>query len=276
LISRALEVAGGVRLGECAAIAATQGPGLATSLMVGFSAAKALAIGLGKPFIAVNHMEGHLLSPFHGVPEGVRPAVGLVVSGGHTMLLAVRGVGDYDLLGQTRDDAAGEAFDKVAKLLGLGYPGGPLIDQLARRGDPSRFDFPRSMLGSGDLNFSFSGLKTAVRYALPKLAAPLPVEDLCASFQDAVVDVLVEKTRRAVRATGINCVAVSGGVSCNSRLREKLRVASGSTQDGFELLLAEPLLCTDNAGMIAHVAMLKARRGLYSELTADVNPNLRL
>jgi N6-L-threonylcarbamoyladenine synthase len=255
-------------------IAATQGPGLATSLMVGFSAAKGLALGLGKPFIAVNHMEGHLLSPFYAREGGVRPSIGLIVSGGHTLLIAIRGLGDYELLGQTRDDAAGEAFDKVAKLLGLGYPGGPLVDQLARSGDPERFDFPRSMLGSGDLHFSFSGLKTSVRYLLPKLPQPLPLEDLCASFQEAIVDVLIEKTVRAMRATGLRCVAVSGGVSCNSRLRERFREAAAKHR--FELLLADPALCTDNAGMIAHVAALRAARGERTPLTADIDPNLKL
>jgi N6-L-threonylcarbamoyladenine synthase len=223
VIQRALESAG-VTLEQIDAFAATSGPGLATSLMIGASAAKGLAVGFGKPYLAVNHMEGHLLSPFFGTAEGVRPAVALIVSGGHTMLVQIETVGRYRLLGQTHDDAAGEAFDKVGKLLGLPYPGGPNVDRMAKQGNPARFDFPRSMLDSGDFSFSFSGLKTSVRYLLPKLAE-IPLPDVCASFQEAVVDVLVEKTLRAARSTRQRVVALSGGVSCNSRLREKMRAA---------------------------------------------------
>jgi N6-L-threonylcarbamoyladenine synthase len=272
VINRALATAG-IALADVEAFAATCGPGLATSLMIGTSAAKGLAVGFGKPYLAVNHMEGHLLSPFFGLARGVQPAIALIVSGGHTMLVEIQAVGKYRLLGQTQDDAAGEAFDKVGKLLGLPYPGGPNVDRLARDGDPTRFDFPRSMLDSGDFAFSFSGLKTAVRYLLPKLAE-LPLPDLCASFQEAVVDVLVEKTVRAVRATRQRIVALSGGVSCNSRLREKMRAAC--ERAGLELLIASPALCTDNAAMIGYVAALKLAHGETSPLTADIDPNLRL
>jgi N6-L-threonylcarbamoyladenine synthase len=261
-----------VTLKEVDVFAATRGPGLATSLMIGLSAAKGLAIGFKKPFLAINHIEGHLLSPFFG-HGGVRPAVGLVVSGGHTLLLEVQALGQYRLLGQTQDDAAGEAFDKVGKMLGLPYPGGPNVNRIASGGDPARFDFPRSMLHSGDFAFSFSGLKTSVRNLLPKLAE-LPLADVCASFQEAVVDVLVAKTTRAAMETGHRTIAVSGGVSCNTRLREKLAKACASA--GLELLIAEPALCTDNAGMIAHVAALRAGAGEASELTCDIDPNLRL
>jgi N6-L-threonylcarbamoyladenine synthase len=261
-----------VSLKDIDVFAATRGPGLATSLMIGLSAAKGLAIGFEKPFIAINHIEGHLLSPFFG-RGGLRPAVGLVVSGGHTLLLEINGLGDYRLLGQTHDDAAGEAFDKVGKMLGLPYPGGPNVNRLSTGGDPARFDFPRSMLHSQDFAFSFSGLKTSVRYLLPKLAE-LPLADVCASVQEAVVDVLVAKTTRAAIETGHRTVAVSGGVSCNTRLREKL--ASACARAGLELLIAEPALCTDNAGMIAHVAALRAAAGEASELTCDIDPNLRL
>src|SRR5260221_7776787 len=246
VIQAALETAG-VSIGEIDAFAATCGPGLATSLMIGTSAAKALAVARRKPYLAVNHIEGHLLSPFFGSANGVRPAIALVVSGGHTLLVEIEKFGRYRLLGQTHDDAAGEAFDKVGKLLGLPYPGGPNVNRLANEGDPRSFDFPRSMLDSGDFHFSFSGLKTSVRYLLPKLDAPhLP--DLCASFQEAVVDVLVAKTIRAADATRRRGIAVSGGVSCNSRLREKFRDACAAR--GLELRLAEPSLCTDNAAMI--------------------------
>ena len=255
------------------AFAATTGPGLATSLMIGASAAKALAVARRKPYLAINHLEGHLLSPFFGDPVGVQPAVALVVSGGHTLLVEIEAFGRYRLLGQTRDDAAGEAFDKVGKLLGLPYPGGPNVNRMANEGDPQRFDFPRSMLDSNDFNFSFSGLKTSVRYLLPKLDGPhLP--DLCASFQEAVVDVLVAKTVRAAEVTRRKAVAVSGGVSCNTRLRAKFRTACAAR--GLELRLAEATLCTDNAAMIGYVAALMLARGESSPLGSDINPNLRL
>ncbi len=262
----------GVRIEDVDVFAATRGPGLATSLMIGLSAAKGLALGFRKPFVSVNHIEAHLLSPFFG-RGGVRPAIGLVVSGGHTLLVEIEAVGKYRLLGKTQDDAAGEAFDKVGKLLGLPYPGGPNVDKLAREGDATRFDFPRSMLSSGDFAFSFSGLKTSVRYLLQKMDE-VPVADVCASFQEAVVDVLVDKTVRAALATRRKIVAVSGGVSCNSRLREKLAAACSAR--GIELLLAEPSLCTDNAGMIAYVASLRISEGQGSSLTEDIDPNLRL
>ncbi len=272
LVERLLERAG-VDIGEIAAFAATRGPGLASSLMIGVSAAKGLAVGTGKPFIAVNHLEGHLLSPFFGTREGVRPAVALVVSGGHTLLVDLEAPGRYRVMGQTRDDAAGEAFDKVGKLLGLPYPGGPNVNRLAAEGDPARYDFPRSMIDSGDFHFSFSGLKTSVRYLLPKLET-LHLPDLCASFQEAVVEVLVTKTVRAARAARRKVVAVSGGVSCNSRLREKL--AEACAAEGLELLIAEPWLCTDNAAMIGHVAALMMERGHQTDLEVDIDPGLRL
>jgi N6-L-threonylcarbamoyladenine synthase len=262
-----------VSISEIDAFAATRGPGLATSLMIGASAAKGLAVGMGRPFLAINHIEGHLLSPFYGRQEGVRPAIGLVVSGGHTLVVEIRGVGHYRLMGQTHDDAAGEAFDKVGKLLGLPYPGGPNVNRLAREGNPRSHAFPRSMIDSGDFNFSFSGLKTSVRYLLPKLET-LNLPDLCASFQEAVVDVLVAKTLSVARATGHRIVAVSGGVSCNTRLREKFQQACSRAK--IELLVAEPSLCTDNAGMIGYVASLRFSQGETSPLTADIDPNLKL
>lgn len=272
VIAKAFETAGLVPA-DIDAVAATAGPGLATSLMIGMSAAKGVALGLRKPFLAINHMEGHLLSPYF--PQREIPAsVGLIVSGGHTMLVDIANFGQYRLLGETHDDAAGEAFDKVGKLMGLPYPGGPVIDRLSRTGDPRRFAFPRSMLDSGDFNFSFSGLKTAVRYTLAKLPPELPTEDLCASFQEAVVDVLVAKSIAATKATGRDTLAVSGGVSCNTRLRDRLREACGKA--GLVLHLCEPQLSTDNAAMIAYVALGKLRRGISSPLTADIDPNLRL
>ncbi len=275
----------GVALPEIDAFAATSGPGLASSLMIGAAVAKGLALGMRKAYLGINHLEGHLLSPFFGRPEGVTPSVGLIVSGGHTLLIAVDGFRQYERLGGTRDDAAGEAFDKVAKLLGLPYPGGPEVDRLARTGDPRRFLFPRSMLREDGYEFSFSGLKTAVRYLLPKLGLggtpgtgaaedqPL-LADLCASFQEAVVDVLVGKTLQAARATGRTRVAVSGGVSLNSRLRARFQEAC--QEQGLELLLAAPMLCTDNAAMIAAVAQQAYAAGLSTPVEQDIDPNLAL
>ena len=262
----------GVSIESVDLIAATNGPGLATSLMVGLSLAKGMAIALKRSFCAVNHIEGHLLSPFLSEGAEVCPAVGLVVSGGHTLLVGIESVGRYTLLGRTLDDAAGEAFDKVGKLLGLPYPGGPNVDIAAREGDATRFDFPRSMIGSGDLNFSFSGLKTAVRYMLPK-HQPVPVADICASFQEAVADILVRKALAAVKKTGVKVLAVSGGVSCNSRVRKLLQ--ERCAKQGVRLLLASGQLCTDNAAMIGFVAGLRFRNGMKSELAAEVEPSLK-
>jgi len=263
----------GCSLAEIDCIAATRGPGLLTSLLVGYSAGKGLAIGLRKPFIGVNHLEGHLLSPFLQGADRPCPSVGLIVSGGHTMLVRVFGIGSYGLLGRTFDDAAGEAFDKVGKLLGLPYPGGPEIDRLAKEGDRRKFDLPRSMLNSGDYNFSFSGLKTAVRYLLPKLEGDFHA-DLCASFQEAVIDVLVRKTIRAANQTGVNLVTVSGGVSANSRLRSTMRQATAAA--GLDLKMASPALSTDNAAMIAYVALERYLLGYRSDIREDADPNLKL
>ncbi len=252
------------------AFAATSGPGLASSLMIGASIAKGLATGFRKPYLAINHLEGHLLSPFFGDGE-VNPNVSLIVSGGHTMLLRVDGLSDYQLIGRTVDDAAGEAFDKVAKMLGFGYPGGPEIEKRAHGGDPNRFNLPRSMLDSE--NFSFSGLKTAVRYLLPKLKGDY-VEDLCASFQQAIVDVLVRKTIVAAQKYDVDLVTVSGGVSCNGELRQQLRDACA--RQGCKFKSAETWLCTDNAAMIAFAASLRLQAGFESKLTEEIDPNLAL
>jgi len=257
---------------EVDAFAATSGPGLASSLMIGASIAKGLAIGFDKPYLAINHLEGHLLSPFFGGADGdgqIRPNVSLIVSGGHTISIRVHGLGNYHLIGRTVDDAAGEAFDKVAKMLGLGYPGGPEIEKRARAGDPDRFDLPRSMLDSE--NFSFSGLKTAVRYLLPKLKGDF-LADLCASFQQAVVDVLVTKTIAAAQKYDVDLVTMSGGVSCNHELRRQL--GDACVREGFEFKSAEPWLCTDNAAMIAFAALLRSQAGFESKLTEEIDPNL--
>lgn len=255
---------------EVDAFAATGGPGLASSLMIGASIAKGLAVGLGKPYLAINHLEGHLLSPFFGETE-IRPNVSLIVSGGHTMSIFVRALSGYELIGRTVDDAAGEAFDKVAKMVGLGYPGGPEIEQRAHDGNPKRFQLPRSMPDSE--NFSFSGLKTAVRYLLPKLRGDY-LPDLCASFQQAIVDVLVQKTIAAARKYDVDLVTVSGGVSCNQALRRQMQ--EKCAQAGLELKTAEPWLCTDNAAMIGFAASLRFVAGFRSRVTEEIDPNLAL
>ena len=280
LVEQALEHAG-VSLKDVAAFAATSGPGLVSSLLIGSTFAKSLALAEGRPFLAINHLEGHLLSPFMGgeseAPASeIPPHVALVVSGGHTMLLHVRGVARYELLGRTRDDAAGEAFDKVAKMLKLPYPGGPEIDKRARSGKRDAHEFPRSLMEQGNFEFSFSGLKTAVLYLLPKIQWQLePVlNDLCASFQESVVEVLVEKTVRAARRVGAILVAVSGGVSCNKRLRE--RFAERCAEMKLELQLTQPRYSTDNAAMIGFAAMQRWKQGFASPLETDVDPNLSL
>lgn len=272
LLAAAVATAG-ISLDEIDVFAATSGPGLASSLMIGASIAKGLSLGFGKPYLAVNHLEGHLLSPFFASAGGVKPNVSLIVSGGHTLLVEVRGVSDYRVLGRTLDDAAGEAFDKVAKMLGLGYPGGPEIERKARAGDAQRFDLPRGMLHSGDHDFSFSGLKTAVRYLLPKLEGEF-LEDLCASFQRAVVEVLVRKTLRAAEECGVSLVTLSGGVSCNRELRAQMQSACAGA--GLRFIAAPPSLCTDNAGMIAFAAALRAAKGFTSKITDEIDPNLAL
>jgi N6-L-threonylcarbamoyladenine synthase len=269
LLERAIAAAK-IDISQIDAFAATSGPGLASSLMIGASIAKGLAIGFGKPYFAINHLEGHLLSPFFGEHE-IKPNVSLVVSGGHTMSILVRSIGDYKVIGRTVDDAAGEAFDKIAKLLGLGYPGGPEIEKRAVNGDPKRFDLPRSMPDSE--NFSFSGLKTAVRYLLPKLKGDY-LADVCASVQAAIVDVLVSKTIDAAKKCDVDLVTVSGGVSCNNELRKQM--AEACKRHRFELKTAEPRLCTDNAAMIAFAAMLKLERGLSSNVIEEIDPNLAL
>lgn len=263
-------VQAGMKLSDMDAFAATMGPGLASALLVGASAAKGFSLALNRPFVAVNHIEGHLLSPFFGCPE-IPKSIGLVVSGGHSLLVDIFSDGCYRLLGRTLDDAAGEAFDKAAKLLGLGYPGGPAVEAEARNGDPARFAFPRGMNNSGDFNFSFSGLKTALKYALPK-TAPDDRPDVCASFQEAIVEVLVQKSVRAAQENGRDLIAVSGGVCLNARLRESLENAAAV--EGLGVIFAEPQLCTDNAVMIAHAAARARRRGESSMLTFDIFPSL--
>ena len=269
IVDLALDKAG-VGFDQIDAVAATTGPGLAAALLVGSAAAKGLALGAGRPFLAVNHIEGHLLSPFFGEAE-IPPHIALVVSGGHTLLFDVREFGKYELLGRTRDDAAGEAFDKVAKMLGLGYPGGAEIDRLARAGDPSRFDFPRGKLDSGDSHFSFSGLKTAVRVFLEKGFSEADLPDICASFQLAVVDVLEAKTFRAAKTRGRKIVSMSGGVSANACLRQAAAARAEKTE--VTLRFAPDDLRTDNALMIAYAAAHHLAAGHRHPVSEDITPN---
>ncbi len=251
------------------AVAVTQGPGLPAALMVGFKAAQAFAFALRRPFLGINHHEAHLYSPWiTGQPPradfaAFQPNVSLIVSGGHTMLVHVAGELKHRVLGGTIDDAAGECFDKIAKLIGLPYPGGPELDKLAAQGNPRAFDFPRPLLHEANDNFSFSGLKTSVRYFVRDhphlLENAQSLRDLCASTQAAIVQVLVTKTLRAAKRLGVRCVTASGGVTCNSGLRNEL--AAACAKNGFTLRLAEKSLCTDNAAMIGILAERKLLAG---------------
>ena len=259
---------------DLSAVAATIGPGLIGSLLVGVSAAKAYAWSWGVPFVGVNHMEGHLHAAFLEDPALSLPMVVLLVSGGHTMLICMqdRAAGEYTLLGQTIDDAAGEAFDKVARFLGLGYPGGPAIEQLARHGSPDAIAFPRGLAGNG-YDFSFSGLKTSVvRYVRANPGAGLA--DVAASFQEAVVDVLAAKTREAAAEMGAKAICIGGGVAANTALRERIKQVC--RQDGRAAFIPSRSMCTDNAAMIGATAWYRLRRDGPTPLGTGVDPNLRL
>lgn len=254
----------GKTLRDLDAIAYTQGPGLGGALMVGASVANALAFGLGIPVIEVHHLEGHLLSPLLSEPRPEFPFIALLVSGGHTQLMAVRGIGDYEVLGETLDDAAGEAFDKTAKLLGLDYPGGPTLSRLAERGTPGRFTLPRPMLNSDDLDMSFSGLKTAVLTLVRKVEKEHQAltdelrQDICHAFQEAIVEVLVKKSLKALKQTGMKRLVVAGGVGANKQLRTALNEAAARRKlDVFYPPLA---LCTDNGAMIAFAGALRIQQ----------------
>jgi N6-L-threonylcarbamoyladenine synthase len=239
-------------------VAFTRGPGLAGALLVGAGVACALAASLGKPTLGVHHLEGHLMSPFLSADPPEFPFVALLISGGHTQLMRVDGVGRYEMLGETIDDAAGEAFDKSAKLLGLGYPGGPALAALATHGDPDSVALPRPLLHSGNLDFSFSGLKTAVMTAMNKLG-PTPTDqqraDLAASAQAAICEVLVKKSLRALQETRLSRLVVAGGVVANTRLREELNAAAA--RRGLRVHYPELALCTDNGAMIALAGALR-------------------
>ncbi|MGZ8580240.1 MAG: tRNA (adenosine(37)-N6)-threonylcarbamoyltransferase complex transferase subunit TsaD [Actinomycetota bacterium] len=266
-----------VGFGEIDAVAVTVGPGLVGALLVGMAGAKAVSLATGADLVGVNHLEGHYWANFleHGPPEP--PYVTLIVSGGHTMLVHVPEMFHHTMLGQTLDDAAGEAFDKVARLIGLGFPGGPALDAMARQGDPQAIRFPRAMQDSGDYDFSFSGLKTAVlRHVKGARAAgqDLHLPDLAASFQEAIVDVQVSKTIAAAKDVGSPTVLLGGGVVANTRLRDRLALAG--EREGIRVLFPSMPLCTDNAAMIACVGAARWARGERTSLDIAADPQLRL
>jgi len=256
------------------AVAVSYGPGLEGSLLVGLIAAKAISFILNIPLIGINHLEGHIFSPLPDFPELSPPFLSLLVSGGHTMIVDVEDYGVYEVLGDTLDDAAGEAFDKVAKLLGLGYPGGPIIDKMAKHGNPNAISFPRANTGKDSLDFSFSGLKTAVRLFYEKNKDNFKIEDIVASFQEAVVDTIITRVERAVKKTGKRQVVLGGGVSANSRLRTKLKELS--LKLGFELYLPSLKMCTDNGAMIGVIGYYYYNKGRFSDLSLDVKSSLSL
>lgn len=267
----------GIRWSEVEAVAVTRGPGLVGALLVGLATAKAIALALDVPLIAVNHLEGHIYANFleHGPPDP--PYVSLLVSGGHTLLVYIPEERRYEVLGQTLDDAAGEAFDKVARFLGLGFPGGPELDRLAREGDPEAVHFPRAMADSGDYDFSLSGLKTAVvRHVRreQKEGKKTLIPDIAASFQEAVVDVQVQKTMAAAEEKGATSILLGGGVVANSRLRE--RMALETERRGLRLLFPSSELCTDNGAMIASAGYFRLMAGERSTFDVGVDPGLPL
>ena len=284
VVSEAIRQAG-ITSNDLDYLAATRGPGLPPALMVGWKAAQAMAFALGVPLVAVNHLQAHLCSPwFSGSPPVAQWGefelnLSLIVSGGHTLLVKVPQPLSAEILGSTQDDAAGECFDKVAKLFGLEYPGGPEVDRLARDGNPAAFDFARPMLNQLNDDFSFSGLKTSVRYFLeknPEVASDnTQLSNLCASVQAAIVDVLVKKTMRAAKRESLKCITLSGGVACNKELRNQLQ--SACEKNAFTLHIASPDLCTDNAAMIGLLAERQIAEGCeFSTLETDIKPGQAL
>ncbi len=277
IVTTAFEKAG-VRLQEIDGIAVTQGPGLVGSLLVGLCFAKSIAFASGLPFVGVNHIEAHLSAIFLEQKPPKFPFVGLVVSGGHTSLYRMDGFGKYHRLGQTRDDAAGEAFDKVAKLLGLGYPGGPIIDELSNAGNPKAIRFPRPVLSKNSLDFSFSGLKTAVvNYvkANPPSSTGYPdslIKNIVCSFQEAVIDVLIKKTVQAAQDQKLRRIVLSGGVAANQRLRKRMQEEAAERK--LEIYLPSPSFCTDNAAMVGVVGHEYLKRGIRSPLSLNAFSNL--
>ncbi len=279
IVTEALKTAR-VTLKEMDGIAVTQGPGLVGSLLVGLSFAKSIAFATGLPFIGVNHIEAHLSAIFLEEEPPRFPFIGLVVSGGHTSLFRMDGFGKYKRLGQTRDDAAGEAFDKVAKLLGLGYPGGPIIDEFSKTGNPKAVQFPRPILARNSLDFSFSGLKTAVINYVKTYPQPLGgypedfVKDIASSFQEAVIDVLIKKTLQAAKHQGLRRIVLAGGVAANQGLRQRMKEEAGEHK--LKVYIPSPLFCTDNAAMVGVVGYEYLKREIRSPMSLNAFSNLPL
>ncbi|MDP4089388.1 MAG: tRNA (adenosine(37)-N6)-threonylcarbamoyltransferase complex transferase subunit TsaD [Bacillota bacterium] len=276
VVQEALEEAH-IGIGDIDAVAVTYGPGLVGALLVGLQYAKGLAYSLKKPLIGVNHIEGHISANFIEHKELEPPFVCLVVSGGHTFIVHMKDYGDFEVIGKTRDDAAGEAFDKVARALGLSYPGGPAIDRLAKEGNENAIKFPRANFHEESLDFSFSGLKSAVLNYLNKMemtGQEVNRADVAASFQKAVVDVLTDNVIKTCRMRKVDKIAIAGGVASNTTLRESL--TREGKQYGIEVLFPAPVLCTDNAAMIGSAAYFEYRRGVRSPLNLNAMPNLKL
>lgn len=266
-----------VTLQDIDAIAVTYGPGLVGALLVGLAEAKALAFALKKPLIGVHHIEGHICANYIENEEFKPPFVCLVVSGGHTHIVFVPEYGKYEIMGKTRDDAVGEAYDKVARAIGMGYPGGPKIDAAAKKGNNQAIDFPRVFLEENSYDFSFSGLKSAVLNYINKAnmtAQKIVPEDIAASFQQAVIDVLVQKTLKAVEQKGVYTIALAGGVASNSALRQKMK--EECEKKGYTLHIPEPIYCTDNAAMIGCAAYYEYKKGIRDTFDLNANPSLKL
>lgn len=276
IIEEALEE-GDIGFEDLDFISCTKGPGLIGALLVGVSASKALSYSLGIPLVGVNHMQGHICANYISHKELEPPFISLVVSGGHTYLIEVLSYADYNIIGRTKDDAAGESFDKIGRAMGLSYPGGPQIDRLAKQGNPKAVDFPRVMMDSKDYDFSFSGLKTAVLNYInhqKQKEEDLIVEDICASFQASVMDVLVEKSFRLAHEKGYKIIAVSGGVAANSELKK--RMEERGQEENIKIYFPEPILCTDNAAMIGCAGYYDFINGKTEDLDMRVDPNLEL
>lgn len=276
VINQAIEEAG-ISIEEIDVIGVTYGPGLVGALLVGISAAKSLAFALEKPLVGVHHIEGHIAANYLEHQELQPPYMSLVASGGHSHIVHVKDYNTFEVIGQTRDDAAGEAFDKIARALGLGYPGGPVIDNISKKGNPKAINFPRVSFGSDSLDFSFSGLKTAVLNYINKQTQnqeKIVIEDVAASFQQAVVDVLVTNLVKGAKVKGVNKVALAGGVAANSLLRSQLKDVA--LKEGLEVYYPSLILCTDNAAMIACAAYYEYLNNNISDFTLNAVPGLKL
>lgn len=276
VVAEAMEKAG-LSFADLDAVAVTYGPGLVGALLVGLQYAKALAYAIKKPLIGVNHIEGHISANFIAHKELEPPFVCLVVSGGHSFIVYMKDYGEFEVIGQTRDDAAGEAFDKVARAIGLGYPGGPKIDKISKQGNENAIKFPRANFHEESLDFSFSGLKSSVLNYLNKMkmtGEEINTADVAASFQKALVDVLVDNAMKTCRIKAVDKIVIAGGVASNSALRQSLQISG--EKNGVEVLFPPPVLCTDNAAMIGSAAYYELKKGNIASLSLNAVPNLKL